>query len=258
MAKQELVKAPEQQLAKLAPGALAERPLRLKPGDKRGMETFTKDDISIPRLALAQALSPQVTEGDPAYVAGMTAGDLFNSMTSENYGREVFVQILRKDKLRAVEFFPIEDGGGIRDLNVPLSDDRCKWGEDGEKPRATIFRDYIGRLILPDGRREMIALSFKSTGIKVAKQLNGLIAVRNASIFEGVYRITTDTELVPKPHKIYVVENAGWATDEDSATGAELWEAMKDIDVASQIDRDAHDDFPTVPHEPGAGPAEDM
>lgn len=226
------------QMATRPPGALAARPDRIQKGDRRGMETMTKDDLKIPRLSLAQALSPQVTEGDPRRIEGLTPGDLFNSLSKENYGREVFVQIIRKDRLRAMEFHSIDDGGGVKDPNVPLTDERCKWHGD-EKPVATVFRDYIARIIHPDGRREMIALSFKSTGLEVAKSLNGLIAMRNAPIFDGLYRITTDTRLDPKPYKIYQVENADWVSDEDSAAGAEMYEAMKDLDLSDRIDRDA-------------------
>ncbi len=241
---------------KIAPGALSQRPDRIAKSEKRGMETMTKDDISIPRLALAQNQSPQVTEGDPRMIEGLKPGDLFNSLTKENYGREVFVQILRKDKMRAIQFRPIEDGGGIIDPNVPLDDERCKWHGD-EKPVATVFRDYLARIIHPDGRREMVALSFKSSGLSVAKSLNGLIAVRNASIFDGIYVITTATNLKPQPHKIYQVQNAGWASDEDAAAGAELYEAMKSLDLTERIDRGTgDDDVPDFEERAGVG-AED-
>lgn len=192
-----------------------------------GVESITKDDMLVPRLALAQALSPEVTEGDPRMIAGMKPGDLFNSVTKQNYGREVFIQIIRKDRLRAMQFNAIEDGGGVLDPDVPLDDDRCHW-HGNNKPEATVFRDYLS-VILPS--RELIALSFKGSGIKVAKQLNGLIALRGADIFAGIYRITTDTHLQPKPHKVYKVENAGWASPVDLERGGHMWDALKDLDV---------------------------
>lgn len=222
-----------------APGTLAPRPTYIKQGGREGLETMSKDDLMIPRLALAQALSPQVTEGDPNRIEGLTPGDLFNSITGQKYGREVFVQIIRKDKLRAMEFYSIDDGGGVKDPNVPLDDDRLKWGNSGnkqaDKPRATLFRDYLARL-LPSG--ELIALSFKSSGIKVAKTLNGLIAMRDANIYEGRYRITTDTELQPKPHKVFRVENADWCSEAEVGEGRRMWAALKDFDMAARIDRD--------------------
>jgi hypothetical protein len=229
------------------------------PSGREGLEDMTKEDVLIPRLALAQALSPQVTEGDPAYITGLKVGDMFNSMTQEIYGREVFVQIIRKDPPRAMEFFPQDDGGGVKDPNVPLDDPRMQWGEDGEKPVATLFRDYIAR-ILPSG--EMIALSFKGSGIKVARALNGLLVLRNKPIYTGRYRFTTAVELKPKPHQVYKVANAEWCTPDQIEEGAAMYAAVKDLNLAEQVHRVAEPDpeeqgdtsFPPVPAPQGAGP----
>lgn len=209
----------------------------------RGVEGITKQDMLIPRLGLAQALSPEVTEGDPRMIPGLKPGDLFNSTTKEALGREVLVQIVRKDKLRAMQWKPIEQGGGMLDPNVSLNDKRCAWGDDGSKPLATVYRDYLALLLPANGKPvedRLIALSFKSSGIKVAKQLNGLIAFRGADIFAGVYKITTDMSLVPKPHKIFKVANAGWVSELDLKIGEAMFEAVKDLDVV--IDREGHSD----------------
>jgi hypothetical protein len=225
------------------------------PTGREGLEDMTKEDVLIPRLALAQALSPQVTEGDPAFIPSLKVGDMFNSMTGEVYGREVYIQIIRKDPPRAMEFFPQDDGGGVKDPNVPLDDPRMQWGEDGEKPLATLFRDYIAR-ILPSG--EMIALSFKGSGIKVARALNGLLVLRNRPIYAGRYRFTTAVELKPKPHQVYKVANAEWCNDEQIAEGAAMYAAVKDLNLAEQVHRTAEPEpedtsFPHVPAPGGDG-----
>lgn len=231
---------------------LAPAPSFMEKGDRRGLETITKEDMLVPRLALAQALSPEVTEGDPKHVPGMKPGDLFNSLTKQIYPQPVYVQILRKDSLRAMEFIPLSENanGGVRDPNVPMGDPRLKWGENGEKPKATLFRDFLAVILPGEGhpRREMIALSFKSSGIKVAKALNGMIATRNKPIFAGKYVITSGLELKPKPHKVYLIDNADWVSEEDYNIGAEGWEAMKDLDVT--IDRGQ-------PDVPGEGDGEE-
>lgn len=228
--------------------------------DRRGFEDTKQTDVLIPRLALAQALSPQVTDGDPNRIEGLKVGDLFNSVTGRIYGREVHVQLLRKMPLRAMEFRSIDDGGGVLDPNVPLDDDRLKWGNSGDKkadkPKATLFRDFLG-VVLPE--REIIALSFKSSGIKAAKALWGLATMRNAPTFAGRYVITTGVELTPKPHQVYKVANAttpkfegdefpGWVSKEDAALGEQMFEAVQSIDSAV-IDRDGGGD-PEDPADP--------
>lgn len=219
--------------------ALTPPPDYFAKNDRRGFEDTTSTDVLIPRLALAQALSPQVTDGDPNRIEGLKVGDLFNSVTGENYGREVHVQLLRKMPLRAMEFRSVDDGGGVLDPDVPMGDIRLQWGTSGDKkadkPKATLFRDFLA-VVLP--QREVIALSFKSTGIKAAKALWGLATMRNKPVFAGRYVITTGVELNPKPHQVYKVANAGWVSQEDAVLGEQMFEAVKTID-ATKIDRDA-------------------
>jgi hypothetical protein len=221
------------------PGSLAPAPAYFGKEDRRGLEGTTQSDVNIPRLALAQALSPQVTDGDPNRIPELKVGDLFNSVTRQVYGREVYVQILRKMPLRAMEFNPIEDGGGVKDPNVPLDDPRLKWGKSGnkkeDKPKATLFRDFIG-VILP--QREIIALSFKSSGLTAAKTLWGLVIMRSRPVFAGRYRISSAVELQPKPHQVYKVENADWVSEADAIAGEQMYEAVQNISY-EQIDRDA-------------------
>jgi len=216
--------------------ALEAAPDYLTKGDHRGLENTAQSDINIPRLALAQALSPQVTEGDPARLPGLTVGDMFNSVTGQVYGREVIVQVLRKMPLRAMEFYAIDDGGGVKRPSVPMDDPAMQWGSSGnkkdDKPKATLFRDFIA-VILP--QREMIALSFKSSGLRTAKDLWGLVTMRNRSVFAGRYRITTGVKLDPKPHQIFRVENAGWVSQTDAQLGEESFEAVQMIS-AEQIE----------------------
>lgn len=214
------------------------------PKSRRGFEDTVQSDITIPRLALAQALSPQVTEGDPARIPDLKPGDLFNSVTQEIYGREVFVQVLRKMPLRAMEFRSVDAGGGVIDPNVPMGDDRLKWGTSGDKkadkPKATLFRDFLA-VILPG--REMIALSFKSSGLTAAKNLWGFATMGNRDCFAIRLNITTGIKLTPKPHHIFKVEQAGWVSEADFKLGEEAFEAVQTI-KATAIDSDhVEDDF---------------
>lgn len=148
----------------------------------QGLEGMTKDDIQMPRLALAQGLSPQLNPDAPEYIEGLKLGDAWNSLTQQVYGRGPFeVAIVRRDAPRWIEFFPREDGGGVKDLHVPANDPRTQFttGEDGvrKQPLATQFYDYIVVFL---ETREVISLSFKSTGLKVARQLNSLLKLRQS------------------------------------------------------------------------------
>ncbi len=174
---------------------------------------FTKDDLIMPRLSLAQGLSPQLNPEKPEFIDGLRLGDAFNTATNHIYGRGPWeVAFIRVDKPRWVEFIPREQGGGIKDPNVPYNDPRTQFGEDGSKPKATQFRDYI--MIFLD-TKESIALSFKSTGIRVAKKLNTLIAKRGAiPLFMGKYKVRA--VMTPSKKGDYAtlsIMNDGFVTD---------------------------------------------
>jgi len=241
--KEETALATQQSALVPSSGALEPAPDYFPAGDRRGFEDTVQSDVLIPRLALAQQMSPQVTEGDPNRIEGLKPGDLFNSVTKRPYGREVYVQLLRKMPLRAMEFNPIDDGGGVKDPNVPLDDPRCQWNGD-DKPIATVFRDFFARLLFENEPPELIALSFKSSGIKAAKTLWGLATMRGARpVFAGRYRITTGIELVPKPHYIYKIENAGWVSREDAISGEEAFEGVKSISAVKIHHEEDPDEF---------------
>ena len=217
---------------------LPPRPAHIAKGGRAGMESMGQDDISIPRIALAQQQSPEVLEGTPKYIEGLKPGYLFNSVTGKVYGKEVFVQLVRKNELRAMQFKDIKQGGGVLRPNVPLNDPTLLWGENGEKPESTLFRDYIVILLQEADEkigqpkdRDMMALSFKASGIKVAKMLNGLTVKRNADLFAGRYKVSSRLELKPQAHYVFTVENAGWVDEADFANGQEIYEAVKDIPV---------------------------
>lgn len=205
-----------------------------------GTEHITRADIKIPRLCIAQANSPQVEEDGEKLILGLKVGDMFNDLTEEIYGRESmeFI-IIRSDKPRGVEFLPIDDGGGVVDLNVPLDDPRMKFGADGTKPTATKFYDFI-IVLLP--KMEMVALSFKSTGLKTAMQLNGLIKTRQKALYAGKYIIgVVKAKRKDKTFYMHTVKNAGWADQETYEACKKKYEDIKDkvIDMEREADDEA-------------------
>lgn len=242
-------------LTKAQETGIAERP-SFVPQSKAGTEHITREDVQIPRILLAQKMSPEVDDSDAKYIEGLKIGDFFNGLTHTIYGRgPLKFVILRADPPRFVEFIPRSEGGGVRDPNVPAGDPRTQFGPNGEKPLATKFYDYI-IMLLPfegDPLANLVALSFKSTGIKVAKQLNALIQLRNAEVFAGVYSLTSvDTQNSLGKFSIPSVANAGWLDSQ------ELYDQMKTLSETVRgremvIDRsgDQDDDLEFPPKDQG-------
>jgi hypothetical protein len=224
-----------------APSNAIERPSWMT-GTGEGKEHLTKDDIAIPRLALAQGLTPQVAEQKEGFGIGV----LFNSMTEKIYGKELEFCILRADRPRFIQFRSREEGGGIVDMNVPPDDPRVRFGPNGEKPVATKFYDFLVMLLpLTDEASIMdniVALSFKSTGLKTAKRLNSLYSFRQGSIFEGKYKLTTGIEKNTKGvYAVYKVDNAGWLDQATYPVAERLFNQLKNKAVNIDRDEAGHD-----------------
>ena len=165
-------------------------PAYLKPHAAVGTEHLTQDDVQMPRLVLAQAMSDQVNATHADHIEGLMVGDYFNSVSGEIYGRELTFSILVSYPPRAMEFAPIEQGGGVVDRDVPLTDPRLQFGANGETPQATKFYDYI-LMLSPGEAEELIAMSLARSGIKAAKSLNGLAQMRGTAIWSGLYTVSS-------------------------------------------------------------------
>ena len=102
---------------------------------------------------------------------------MFNDLSGENYGRgPLKFVVIDAMAPRGIQFAPIDEGGGVIDFDVPLTDPRMQWTFDEagqkQKPLATKFLDFL--VWLPD-HQEMAVLSMKSSQLSVAVQLNGKI-----------------------------------------------------------------------------------
>jgi hypothetical protein len=139
----------------------------------RGTESIGVNDVRPPRLMLCQSGSPQRKPDNPQQIKGLNELDLFNSLSNEIYGRTVTFAVIASLGSHWVEF---DKDLKVVDRDVPEGDPRTEWTENeaGErvKPVATHFYDYLIWLI---EHNEICVFSFKSTQIKNAFKLNGLL-----------------------------------------------------------------------------------
>lgn len=157
---------------------------------RQGSEDVQQNDLLMPRLGLAQALSPQLKKTNEAYIPGLEVGDFFNTATSEIYGKEVTVVPVKYFK-QFIEFTPIEQGGGIvaqyNDItDVPAED--LKFGPNGEKPKCTEFKNRLC-LLVKDGRVDPIVVSTKSSGLKTMKLWNNKILQAGVAAIKQLWKL---------------------------------------------------------------------
>ena len=191
-----------------------------------GTEHITSDDVLMPRLKLAQAISNEINKTHADYIEGLGVGDLWNTVSGTIYGAGPLVfSILVAHPPRAVEFAPLSDGGGIVDANVSLTDPRMAFGADGTPPQATKFYDYV--LWLHDSN-ELIAMSLARSAIKAAKSLNGLIRMRGTAIFCGLYTLNSVQKSSSQGnYQSWRFRNDGAVTEKQAQQFAELHRSLK-------------------------------
>jgi hypothetical protein len=220
-----------------------------------GNEGIGREDITMPRIGLAQKMSPEI---DPTnqqrYIDGLQFTDFFNSGSRQKLGKgPLNFVILRRETPRWVEFNPIDEGGGIKDMHVPAGDPRTKYTTDENgrsiKPLATMFCDYIIMLVnettLTDPIANVVALSLKGSGIKASKDLNLLITQRGKKmICKGVYSMQSGSATDKNSGGVYAIyqfKNKGWLKEGSplETLAIEMFDAWKEREVKIDADADA-------------------
>lgn len=216
------------------------RPASLDPTDKSGTEDIGAQDVRLPRLAIAQGLSPQVTPGDGQFIEGLALFDMFNDLTAEVYGKGPLTFVPVRRDVRRIEFTPRAEGGGMVDPDVPPNDPRLRWSKSSPEvakadvpPAATTFVEFVILLLRPGKAPEPIVLSIKGTNKhnrRASDSLTTFIKLRNAAIYAGLY--TVDTKVPAKNDKgtfgVPTIKNAGFIP-KDTPAGAALYRFAEDF-----------------------------
>lgn len=159
-----------------------------------GLEQITREDMKIPFLLILQNGSPQVGAG-PDKVEGAEAGDFFNNVTNELYGKEIDLIVLGFEKIW-LEWKP--NRGGLVAKHVPDSisidqSDFSNWTYNGNNISETFAFCCLITNHINEGP---IIFALSNTGAKHAKNWNTLIRMQKlesgkaAPIFGVVWRLT--------------------------------------------------------------------
>lgn len=173
---------------------LADNPMQRPdwlPDVARGSEDVTQDDITLPRVEVVQALSPQIKRNDPAYLPGAEQGMIFNTVSGELYGNEVVIVpimfrrefILWQDRDKGGGFggsFPSENEAEIGRQQMDSPDDY-------EITEHHVNFVYVLRA---DGTAEEAVLSWAKSKMKCSRRLNALVQMSGTDRFARAYKLT--------------------------------------------------------------------
>lgn len=166
-------------------------------GAGRGSENVGTEDLVIPRLEVLQDLSPMCTKDDPEYNKNAEAGGLTNSVTSQLYGKEVFVVPVHYSKQWLV-WKDRKKGGGFFGAypNPEEAGDRVE--QEGGKAQGVESIDTPTHLCLlvnrDTGGVDEVIISMPRTKAKISRQWNSMVKMAGGDRFARVYRITTQRE----------------------------------------------------------------
>tara|TARA_R110002051_G_scaffold159926_2_gene231395 strand:- start:4104 stop:4883 length:780 start_codon:yes stop_codon:yes gene_type:complete len=192
-----------------------------------GLENVSADDLAIPFLRLAQALSPQVNEREGAYIKDCKQGDIFNTVDNTFYKGDQGVQVVPVSYKRSyLEWAP--DRKGLVTVHesseilkdVSKNDRGVDYLPNGNQLQTTA-NHYV--LILDgNGNWGQAILAFAGSQLKKSRKWN--------SIMSGLKMTTTDGKVFTPPtfsHK-YLLKSVVEQNDQGSWFG---W----DISIVEQL-----------------------
>lgn len=189
-----------------------------------GMENVDSNDISIPFLGIVQTDSPQLDKDHAKYIKGCEKGDMFNTVTNELFGKEVYYVACCKER-NYVEWIPFKDGGGYCGQHEPnskfvqaaleVAEDKLKPTTDDGHELAETYTVFGMLISGPEAiESEMpLVIAFSSTKIPVYKKqmMTRIRTIKgNNPMFAYRFKITTvdQTNKAGKKSKNFKIEPA--------------------------------------------------
>lgn len=206
----------------------------------RGQENVGLEDITIPRLDVLQDLSPQRKKNDPAYIEGAEEGMLFNTVTGELYGTEVyFIPCYYKKewliwKLQGA-------GGGFNGAFNTEDEAKAEFAsqgfyeemyeDKGQKICAYEIVDtanHFGLVFDKADNVKEICVSMSKSKMKVNRSFNTLVKLAGGDRFSRVYKVSAveDTNKANQSYYNMKITSMGYAPESMFLLGEKMYESM--------------------------------
>ena len=174
-------------------------------------ENMTNDDMLIPRLRILQALSPQVSKADGAYIKGAEAGMIFDNVTNEYFDGEKGITVVPV-KYRKTHLEWTQERKIVADHGLNCTDliSKCKEDDKGklitpDNNVLSITAEYFVFTIDQDGSYSPALISMSGSALKKAKKWNSMMnrlqiphptgkGTINPAMFWTAYTLTTVPE----------------------------------------------------------------
>ena len=189
--------------------------------------TFAADEMIIPFIRLAQAMSPELKKKEAKYIDGLDEGDIFNNLTNEVYPGDVGINVIPCYVVtKYTEWLP-ERGGFVQELDPsdPVIQQRRREGNTEILPNGNhvIIADcYFCLLVTEDEDYMPVVIDMKVSQMKVSKRWKSMIAMNKAknpktgqmqvlSLFSTMWKVVSvgDSSKAGQPYANYAVSKVG-------------------------------------------------
>tara|TARA_R110000765_G_scaffold143473_2_gene245062 strand:- start:1262 stop:1969 length:708 start_codon:yes stop_codon:yes gene_type:complete len=173
------------------------RPSFMDGSGARGSEGVGIDDITIPRVDVLQALSPQRKKSNAEYIEGAEEGMLFNTVTKQLYGSSfVFVPVYFRKEY--VIWKDRNQGGGFCGAFTSELEAMAAMESQDLNPEHHKISDtgqHFGLLVddheSDTPKIEEAVISMSRSKMKVSRQLNTMIRMAGGDRFERAYTVAS-------------------------------------------------------------------
>lgn len=208
-----------------------------------GFEGLDSKDLVLPRLQICQALSPQRQKDSPKYIQGLEEGDFFNSVTKEVYGPGPHILTPLLCTKSRLKFLGKSVDSGVDCIGVPC--DKSKENPEGIACRKNMggpcmhpgldepvpcFLVYNFPVLLHAHPQSPVVLSFKSTGVRIAKGWLSMMRMRGKyPMYTMAFALTSVSAKNPKGSFMQArLDNAGWTPKDAVQAFASAYEGIKE------------------------------
>lgn len=221
--------------------------------DNLGKENLTANDLELPRLAIAQALSKVCNPRDPAHIEGIKQGDIYNTLTHEVYGDHVDVVPILYRKV----YFVVGAGEGAdRPFYGQFDDERAAIAEAQEHEDGKIEEAALNLvLVIPQGADaeadpatfEQALIYMTSSAWKAARKWNSLVRLSRGPRFARAYRLhSTPVDGKKGFYYTWTPQALGYLPEPWFLHAKTVYESMQGTTVRAADDAATDDDTDTL------------
>ena len=211
----------------------------------QGSENVSASDMSIPRLKLLQALSPELDAQDPKFVEGAKAGQIINSVTNE-LSNGLFLINLSYSRA-TIAWKKRKAGGGMFGTYDTEAEALAAIKAAGEPEENFDIKEnptHLVYLLSDEGEPKGIALlDMPGTKIKVSKRWNTLIHEEEKEgnpRFGCVWQLSAVQEKNSDgPYNNYAVSLVARAPDEVYQMAAQAYDVFFGKEPLEEVDEAA-------------------